>query len=202
MEKTARFLISPASTPSLLFWKILQTFFWFVGVDLLLIMLFYPPLGITLFWNILIPAAPALFVLCTGIWRNICPLATTAMMPDKLGISQKRKITSAQQQTLNLLGVIGLLLIIPLRHVLFNISGQATALFIISLSLIAFSSGFIFESRSAWCSGLCPVHPVEKFYGSQSGLFIAECPMQYLCKMFCSLPGLNKKFYTCSIKIN
>lgn len=200
MEKTARILISPSSTSSLLFWKILQTLLWFAGVDLLLIMLFYPSLGITLFWNILIPAAPALFVLCAGIWRNICPLATTAMMPDKLGISQKRKITPAQQQTLNLLGIIGLLLIIPLRHVLFNISGQATALFIISLSIIAFSAGLIFESRSAWCSGLCPVHPVEKFYGSRPAFSLpnAQCNTCVKCSVPC--PDSTKNFSPVTLK--
>ena len=200
MEKTARFLIAPTSTPSLLFWKILKTLFWFIGVDLLLIMLFSPSLGITLFWNILIPVAPALFVLCTGIWRNICPLATTAMIPDKLGISQKRKITSGQQQTLNLFGVIGLLLIIPLRHVLFNINGQATALFIISFSVIAFSSGLIFESRSAWCSGLCPVHPVEKFYGSRAAFSLpnAQCNTCVKCSVPC--PDSTKNLTPAALK--
>jgi len=200
MEKTTRFLISRSSTPSLLFWKILQTLFWFVGVDLLLIMLFYPSLGITLFWNILIPAAPALFVLCAGIWRNICPLATTSMLADKFGFSQKRKMTSTQQQTLNLLGVIGLLLIIPLRHVMFNISGQATALFIISLSVIAFSSGLIFESRSAWCSGLCPVHPVEKFYGSRPAFSLpnAQCNRCIKCSVPC--PDSTKNFSPATLK--
>ena len=194
MEKAARFSISPSSTYSLLFWKIVKTLFWFVGVDLLLIMLFYPSLGITLFWNILIPAAPALFVFCTGIWRNICPLATTSMMPDKLGFSQKKKLTPTQQQTLNLLGVVMLFLIIPLRHVVFNMSGQATALFIISLSIIAFSAGWIFESKSAWCSGFCPVHAVEKFYGSNPVLSLpnAQCNTCVKCSVPC--PDSTKNF--------
>ena len=189
MEKTVSVVISPLTTissPAFLFWKSLQILFWFIGIGLLLIMIFLPPLGVTLFWNILIPVAPALLVIGTGIWRNICPLATTAMLPDRLGISQKKKLTSAQQQTLQLLGMIGLLLIIPLRHVLFNINGQATALIIISLSLIAFSSGFIFESRSAWCSGLCPVHPVEKLYGSGVAFSLPNVQCNTCVK--CSVP--------------
>lgn len=200
MEKTATLLISPSSTPSLLFWKILKTLFWFVGVGLLLIMLFFPSLGITLFWNILIPVAPALLVIGTGVWRNICPLATTAMMPNRFGFSQRRKITASQQQTLNLLGVVALFLIIPLRHVLFNISGQATALFLISVSVIAFSSGFIFESKSAWCSGLCPVHPVEKFYGSGVAFSLpnAQCNTCVKCSVPC--PDSTKNFTPAALK--
>ena len=189
MKKTEKPLISPITTvssPALLFWKTLQILFWFVGIGLLLIMIFLPPLGVTLFWNILIPVAPALLVIGTGIWRNICPLATTAMIPDRLGISQKKQLTSSQQQTLQVLGMIGLLLIIPLRHVLFNINGQATAVIIISLSVIAFSSGLIFESRSAWCSGLCPIHPVEKLYGSGVAFSLPNVQCNTCVK--CSVP--------------
>lgn len=189
MKKNEKSLISPITTVSslaFLFWKTLQILFWFVGIGLLLIMIFLPPLGVTLFWNILIPVAPALLVISTGIWRNICPLATTAMLPDRLGISQKKQLTSSQQQTLQVLGMIGLLLIIPLRHVLFNINGQATAVIIISLSVIAFSSGLIFERRSAWCSGLCPIHPVEKLYGSSVAFSLPNVQCNTCVK--CSVP--------------
>lgn len=158
---------SAVSSPrGLLFWKIIQILFWFVGIALLFCMLFLPAVGIILFWNILIPVAPALLVLATGVWRNICPLATTALLPDRFGFSKKKKLSTSQRSKLNLIGVIALLLIIPLRHVLFNTNGQATAFIIIFLGIIAIIVGFIYERKSAWCSGLCPVHPVEKLYGS------------------------------------
>ena len=189
MKKAGRYSIAPiTTTPSaaFIFWKILQVLFWFMGIGLLAIMIFVPNLGVTLFWNILIPVAPALLVICTGVWRNICPLATTAMLPDRLGRSQKKKLTSSQQQTLQLLGLIALFLIIPARHVLFNTNGKATALIIISLSAIAFSAGLIFESKSAWCSGLCPIHPVEKLYGSQSAYTLPNVQCNSCLK--CSIP--------------
>jgi len=189
MKKAGKYSNAPINTaPSraVIFWKIIQILFWFSGIGLLIIMIFLPPLGVTLFWNILIPVAPALLVICTGVWRNICPLATTAMLPDRFGISQKKQLTSAQQQTLQLLGLIGIFLIIPMRHVLFNNNGQATALIIISLSLIAFSAGLIFESKSAWCSGLCPVHPVEKLYGSGTAFSLPNVQCNTCVK--CSIP--------------
>jgi hypothetical protein len=160
----SRVTISPSS--SVFFWKILQTVFWFVGIALLLFMLFAPPVGVTLFWNILIPLAPALLVVGTGVWRNVCPLGTTALLPERLGLSKKKKLSSSQRSMLNLVGIMLLLAIIPMRHLIFNTNGQATAAIIVALGINALIAGFIYERKSGWCSGLCPVHPVEKLYGS------------------------------------
>lgn len=190
MKKTAlKTFSSPNAVPvssGLLFWKIIQVLFWFIGVALLLCMLFLPAVGVTLFWNILIPVAPALLVMGTGVWRNICPLATTALLPDRFGFSKKKKLSSSQRNRLNLIGVITLLLIIPLRHILFNTSGQATALIIIFLGAIAIITGFIYERKSAWCSGLCPVHPVEKLYGSGVAFTLPNAHCNECVK--CSVP--------------
>jgi hypothetical protein len=54
-----------------------------------------------------------------------------------------------------------------LRHVLFNTDGRATGMILILLGAVAFSTGLFFERKSAWCAGICPVHPVEKLYGSK-----------------------------------
>ena len=55
--------------------------------------------------------------------------------------------------------------IVPLRHAVFNESGPATAALIMAMAAMGFGLGFIYEWKSVWCSGLCPVHPVEKLYG-------------------------------------
>jgi hypothetical protein len=148
------------------YWKIVQVLFWVIGIAMLLFMLFLPPVGVTLFWNILIPVAPALLVVGTGLWRNVCPLATTALLPDRFGFSKNIKLTTNQRATLSLIAVIVLFMIIPLRHALFNTNGQATAFLIIGVAVVAVVSGFLFERKSGWCSSLCPVHPVEKLYGA------------------------------------
>ena len=64
------------STQSKSIWKAAQAAVWLVGAVILTCLLFFPPVGLLLFWNILIPVAPALFVLAVGVWRNVCPLAT------------------------------------------------------------------------------------------------------------------------------
>ncbi|MBI5858834.1 MAG: hypothetical protein HZB42_14480 [Sphingobacteriales bacterium] len=172
---------------SLMFWKIFQVICWLAGIALLLVMFVNPSTGVMIFWNILIPVAPALLVIGTGVWRNVCPLGTTALLPDRLGFSKKIKLSSKMQAVLHLIAVLLLLLIIPLRHVLFNQDGQATALIILGLGVMAMFTGFMFERKSGWCSGLCPVHPVEKLYGSGVAFSLpnAHCSECVRCSVPC-----------------
>jgi hypothetical protein len=159
MERTA-------AQKTIIFWKFLQTLFWLTGIALWLCMFIKPVLGALLFWNVLIPIAPALLVIATGVWRNVCPLATTSLLPERFRISKGKKLSYSQRATLNLVGIILLFTIIPLRHILFNANGYATAAILLAVAIIAIISGMLFERKSGWCSGLCPVHPVEKLYGS------------------------------------
>jgi hypothetical protein len=180
---------------SILIWRIVQTLVWLVGVTILFFLIFYPTTGIHLFWNILIPIAPALLVVGVGIWRNVCPLGSTSLFPKHMGFSKRKKLTIAQSGILNLIAVIALFVIVPLRHAIFNTNGMATAILILSLGLIAVFMGLIFEWKSGWCSGLCPVHPVEKLYGVNNQLELpnAHCNKCYRCVTPCpdSTPNID-----------
>jgi len=142
---------------------------------------FYPSVGLLLFWNILIPVAPLLFVLEAGLWRNICPLATTNLLPRHFGLSKRKKLSANQLGQFNLIAVLLLYLIVPLRHAVFNNNGIATGLLILSMVLAGSAMGLVYEWKSAWCSGLCPVHPVEKLYGSNT-LFSLPNAHCYACQ--------------------
>jgi hypothetical protein len=182
-------------TSALYYWKIAQFIFWIVGISLIAIMFSFPDLGVTLFWNILIPVAPALMVMATGVWRNICPLSTIALFPDKMGISKKKKLSNAQRSMLNLVGVVVLFTIIPMRHILFDRSGMATAIVITGVGAVAFFVGLFYERKSGWCSGVCPIHPVERLYGSGVALTLpnAHCNDCIKCSVPCpdSTPNAN-----------
>ena len=175
------------SPKSILIWRIVQSLVWLVGVLILFYLIFYPTIGIHLFWNILIPIAPALLVVSTGLWRNICPMASTALFPRHMGFSKRKKLTIVQTGKLNLVSVIALFAIVPLRHAIFDMNGMATALMILSLGVIAFILGSLYEWKSAWCSGLCPVHPVEKLYGLNNRFALpnAHCNNCYRCVTPC-----------------
>jgi len=183
------------SPRSIMIWRIVQTLFWVVGVLILFNLIFFPTTGIHLFWNILIPIAPALLVVAVGVWRNICPMASTALFPRHMGFSKRKKLTMAQAGKLNLIALAALFVIVPLRHAVFDMNGLATALLIISLGLIAVIGGLFYEWKSAWCSGLCPVHPVEKLYSLNNRLSVpnAHCDTCYRCVTPCpdTTPGIN-----------
>jgi hypothetical protein len=148
-------------------WKVLQTAVWLVGIGIVAALLFRPALGTLLFWDVLIPVAPALLVVAASLWRNVCPLATTSLLPERFGLSRKRKLTFKQQQGLLLAGTLALFGIIPLRHVLFDNDGRATGFLLLGTALVAVALGCVYERKSVWCNGLCPLHPVEKLYGAK-----------------------------------
>lgn len=165
-ERSISFAFRNQLSPySLLAWRLAQFSVWLIGAFILFALIFIPSTGLLLFWNILIPLAPVLFVVMVGVWRNVCPLATTNLLPRHLGLSKQKKLTATQLGILNLIAVITLYTIVPLRHAVFNHNGLATALLIITMAVTGMIMGFFFEWKSAWCSGLCPVHPVEKLYG-------------------------------------
>lgn len=184
-----------SSRLSILVWRIIQTLVWLVGVLILFNLIFFPTIGIHLFWNILIPVAPALFVVGVGVWRNVCPMASTGLLPRHLKFSKRKKLTIEQTGKLNLVAIVALFIIVPLRHGIFNTNGLATAILIISLGIISVIAGLFFEWKSAWCSGLCPVHPVEKLYGlnNRFSLLNAHCDQCYRCVIPCpdTTPGIH-----------
>lgn len=191
------------SSRSILIWRIAQAAVWLVGAAILFCLLFFPPIGVLLFWNILIPVAPALFVVAIGVWRNVCPLATTYLLPRHLGLSKRKILSSMQLGKFNLIAVIALYVIVPLRHAVFNTNGIATAILIISMAVVAISIGFFYEWKSAWCSGLCPIHPVEKLYGGNVLMPLpnAHCDQCMNCVIPCpdSTPNMHPKTSTKTI---
>jgi hypothetical protein len=157
---------SQLSPRSIAIWRVVQFLVWLVGAIIFGCLLLYPDTGVLLFWNILIPIAPALIVLAPGIWRNVCPLASTVLFPRHMGWSKRMKMTVSQQGKLSLVAITALYLIVPLRHAVFNVSGHATAILLVAATLVGVVMGFVYEWKSGWCSSLCPVHPVEKLYGN------------------------------------
>lgn len=184
-----------SSHSSILVWRAIQAIVWLAGATILFCLFYFPSLGILMFWNILIPIAPALFVVAPGLWRNVCPLATTVLLPRHAGLSKRRKLSPAQTGGLNLIAVIVLYIIAPLRHAVFNHNGTATALLIVSMALIGVVAGFRYEWKSAWCSGLCPIHPVEKLYGGNISFSLpnAHCKFCMNCVVPCpdSTPNIH-----------
>lgn len=182
-------------------WLILQGLFWVIGAFLFICLTFFPELGLLLFWNLLIPVAPLLLVVSTGLWRNVCPLATTVLLPRHLGLSSKKIMSVKWQGRLGLLAILALYLIVPLRHAIFNTSGHATAILLFTCVITGMGMGLVFDWKSGWCSTLCPVSPVEKLYGENTWMSMpnAHCKECVNCSIPCPdstpnfHPALSKK---------
>jgi hypothetical protein len=176
-------------------WKVLQTAVWVVGSGIVVTLFLAPATGLTAFWNVLIPVAAARRVLAPGVWRNICPLGTTAMLGERYGISVGRKLSSRAQGRLFLAGLALLVILVPLRRVLLNSSGLATGATLLALAALALLLGLRYRMKSAWCSGLCPVHPVERLYGTRPAVTVpnAQCGSCHACSRPCpeSVPRLD-----------
>lgn len=140
--------------------------FW-AGVFIVGALLIKPTLGLYLLWDVLIPIAPLLLVVAPGLWRNICPLGTFSVMPHWLRLSKKRSLSQKWQSRFFALAVALLLVIVPARHVILDSNGPVMGIVLVAVALLAFGLGMVFDWKSAWCSGLCPVYPVELLYGSR-----------------------------------
>jgi hypothetical protein len=176
-------------------WRILQLVLFAIGLALVWLLMFKPKLGITLMWAVIIPVAPLLVTVAPGLWRNICPMATVGLLPRLLGFSMQIQMPAGLAAVLRTLGVLGLFLIVPLRQVLLNVNGPATAIMLIAAAGMAFTMGTIFQWRSGWCTSLCPIHPVEKLYGTKPIVEFknARCRVCQTCSNPCpdSTPGMT-----------
>lgn len=171
----------------MLAWRVLQVGVWALGAAIVAALVLAPQVGLHALWNVLVPVAPALLALAPGLWRNVCPLGSTAMALHHAGLSGRRKLPAAWQPRFLFVGVCLLFLIVPLRHVVLNADGPASALALGAVALVAVTMGLVFESKSGWCSGICPVQPVEKLYGSSPLVSVpnAHCGSCRMCVPSC-----------------
>ena len=179
----------------LMIWRISQVVLFFLGIGFLLLMLndslrfissIPDTFGRDAFWNVLIFAAPLLFALAPGVWRNICPMGTTSMLARHLSISKGKEQNQKTQGIFYLISVILLYMLVPLRHV--ETSGLSVVIALVGVAILAFIIGYIYLGKSGWCSGLCPVYPVEKLYGTKPLVQVpnAHCPTCVNCVMPCA----------------
>ncbi len=176
-------------------WGALQAAMLAVGAVLVGLLLFWPAAGIALMWNFLIPVAPALVTIAPGLWRNICPMATFHMLPQKLGIAQNIRMPEWGAAALGLMSIILLFVVVPMRRIGLNVDGTLTAIMLLSAAVAAGVMGSLFEMRSGWCTTLCPIHPVERLYGTKPAITFknARCDLCEGCSNPCpdSTPQLT-----------
>jgi hypothetical protein len=146
------------------------------------------PLGITIFWNIVIPGAIfTLLVFGHETWRRICPLSFLSQIPRALGWQRKVEKTKNKKQTHSdsdkkpapwlsrnypyvqfswlFVGLWG-------RLLFFNANRLLLAGWLLLTIVIAVGVGYWFPGKS-WCNYFCPMAPVQRVFSEPGGLFVS-----------------------------
>jgi len=176
------------SRTEILIWRTLQAVIWAAGMFVWGALLFKPELGLHLLWNVLIPVAPALFVVAPGIWRNVCPLSSMAIAPHLFNISRRKLLSPEWRGRLYLGAFLLLIIVVPLRKAMLDTNGLLLAIILAVVGVLAMTMGMFFDQKSGWCSSLCPVYPVELLYGSHPLVAVPNihCPTCSHCVSPCS----------------
>lgn len=134
--------------------------------------------GLRLFWGLAVPILPLIFFVAPGVWRNLCPLAASNQLPRLAGISRAATNATLSEGLAFPLGMLAFFVLVIGRKLLFNDSGEATALLIVGALLAALLGGLLFKGKSGWCSSICPLLPVQRLYGQTPFLRVANTHCQ------------------------
>lgn len=132
---------------------------------LLTALLVVPTLANRAFWFLIVPLLPALFLVNAEVWRNLCPVATLSTLRDS--DSTVRPLTRSAARRWTGAGIVLFLLLVPLRHVLFEASALATAMLIGAAGLGALIGGALLDRKAGFCNSICPILPIERLYGQR-----------------------------------
>lgn len=123
------------------------------------------PGSIEVFWNVVVPLLPAVFLISPMIWRNVCPLATiNRFTADRF---TARLPTAQWLRWAPAAGIALLYSLVPARRFLLNHDAAALATLLAIVGILPVIGGLLFEGKSGFCNGVCPVLPVERLYGQQ-----------------------------------
>ncbi len=149
------------------------------------------PLGTTLFWGAIVPAA--IFILLVfghELWRRICPLSFLSQIPRALGwqrqFKRENKKTGKIRYELAKVNADSWLgknypylqfgwLFVGLcgRILFFNADRLILAGWLLFTIAAAISVGYLYGGKS-WCQYFCPMAPVQSIYSEPGGLLSSK----------------------------
>ena len=126
------------------------------------LVLAFPDFFLPLFWNVVVPVLPLIFLAQPVLWRNVCPLATLNQWSGKRrgGRSLGRGAVGSGALTLLTFAIL-----LPARPLLFDQSALATVALLGGSAGLALAAGLVVRDRGGFCHLLCPVLPAERLYG-------------------------------------
>ncbi len=133
-----------------------------------------PQLGQTVLWGLAVPLLPLAFFIAPGLWRNLCPLAAANQLPRLGGFTRGIAHSERAKELAYPIGIALFFALVVGRKLLFNDSGEASAVLVLGALAGAFAGGLIFKGKSGWCSSICPLLPVQRLYGQTPFVTVAN----------------------------
>lgn len=146
-------------------WAIGRALMLAAAIALVAVLILQPALGLTLWWGVAVPILPAVFLVAPGLWRNLCPLASSNQIPRWLGIGMRRQSPRLASGAFYPFAIALFVTAVLARKLGLDANARASAGLIGAALVSAFTGGFVFKGKSGWCSTICPLLPVQRLYG-------------------------------------
>ncbi len=151
-------------------------------------LIWLPDIGLLIFWKLLVPILPLIFLTVPGLWRNICPLAAFNQIPRRANLGWALTPPAWWRDYGYVIGMISFFVLASSRKWLFSKSGPASGILLLAALLTALLGGFIFKGKSGWCSSICPLYPVQRLYN--------QTPFKIVPNQYCTpCVGCTKNCY-------
>lgn len=165
-------MMESSTPPAKTVWTFVQALGVVATTGLIAGLFLRPDASLSLLWNVVIPLVPAALLVSPLLWRNACPLATLELAAARLARDRPPARRWATRGAA--VGILLLAVLVPARHVIFNVDGPALAWTIAGVGLIAIGGGVAFDAKGGFCNAICPVLPVERLYGQSPLLAISN----------------------------
>jgi NADPH-dependent 2,4-dienoyl-CoA reductase/sulfur reductase-like enzyme/ferredoxin len=149
-----------------------------VTLTIVALLWFDSNLGLRIFWGIAIPLLPIFFFVAPGVWRNICPLASSNQIPRAMKWTRALTPPPWLKRYSYAISITFFFLFVSLRKIGLQESGLWTGILLLGVVINAFIGGMIFKGKSGWCSSICPLLPVQRIYGQTPFLLVANTHCQ------------------------
>ncbi|MDA0378290.1 MAG: hypothetical protein O2899_02265 [Bacteroidetes bacterium] len=155
-------LSTPLSTGAKMFWNGSKLVVFVATLAVIAGLFVRPEITLDILRGFLTGILPVTFLLNSGMWRGVCPLATANM----IGSSRaSREVSGSWLNLTASVGIVLLFVLVPARRFLFNTDGPILAIVVLAVTALAFGLGWLVKAKGGFCNAICPVLPVEKLYG-------------------------------------
>jgi nitrite reductase (NADH) large subunit len=155
-------------------WQAIRVVTLLGALGLAMALVLVPDDGLYVMWKLLIPVLPLLWLVAPGLWRNVCPLASSNQTPRVLGLS-KALTAPAWLKEYGFVIAAGLFIVfVSLRKIGLDDSGPASALLLLAALSGGFVGGMLLKGKSGWCSSICPLLPIQRLYGQTPYKLVAN----------------------------